>query len=157
MPSPSKSALLAALLGATALAGAARAQPAWLDGSYVEAEGGSGFAGKLRLQGDALGNNGATSVPFHTSSQLEAGYLGGLIVGHSWMDGAVSLELEGVYTNNLSKRLVQNGFVFANHVRVENADGFANVKVALPHPLPLYGRFTVTPYVAGGAGGGRTH
>ena len=156
MRPPPKTAFAAALIAATALAGRAGAQPAWLNGDYVEAEGGSSFDGNLRLHGDAFGNGGATSVPFSTGASLKAGYFGGLILGHAWASGVVSLELEGVYTNNLSKSLSLNNFFLTNHVRVENADGFANVKLALPRPLPLYGRFTVTPYVAGGAGGGWT-
>ncbi len=154
MTALSKTALMAAVLTATAFTGVARGQSLFVQDNYVEGEAGSGFDGNLRLRGDALGNVGQVVAPFSTRSGLDAGYFGGLLVGHAFASGLLSLELEGVYTNNLSKPVRLDNFFIANHARVETADGFVNIKLSVPRTLPLYGRFTVSPYVAGGVGGG---
>ncbi len=159
MASLTKTAFTAAFLTASAYASVSRAQASWmqapwLQNSYVEGEAGSGFDGNLRLRGEALGNVGQVVAPFSTRSGLDAGYFGGFLVGRSFASGIISFEVEGVYTNNLTKPLRLENFFIANHARVETADGFVNVKLAAPRTLPLYGRFTVSPYVAGGIGGG---
>jgi outer membrane protein OmpA-like peptidoglycan-associated protein len=145
-------------LCAIAYAGSASAQstsaqtPWWQDG-YIEGDIGSPVGGITRFNGQAIGDATAVVAPFSTRAHLDAGYFGSVVLGRSFHGGLVSLELEGVYTNNLTKALSINNFALANHLRVESADGFGNIKLATP-AAPLFGRFTVAPYIAGGAGYG---
>jgi outer membrane protein OmpA-like peptidoglycan-associated protein len=147
-------------LCAVASAGAALAQsttspsqtPWWQDG-YIQGNIGSPVGGLTRFSGEAVGDATAVSKPFSTHADLHPGYFGSLAVGRAFGGGLVSLELEGVYTNNLTKALSINNFALANHLRVESLNGFGNIKLATP-AAPLFGHFTVAPYIAGGAGYG---
>jgi outer membrane protein OmpA-like peptidoglycan-associated protein len=143
-------------LCAVAYAGSASAQSAqaawWQDG-YIQGNVGSPVAGITRFKGEAVGDATAVATPFSTHADVKPGYFGSVAVGRAFAGGVLSLELEGVYTNNLTKALTLNNFALANHLRVESLDGFGNIKLATP-AAPLFGHFTVAPYIAGGAGYG---
>jgi len=146
-------ALCAVAYTGSAAAQSPSVQAPWWQDSYIEGNVGSPVGGITRFKGQAIGDAAAVTAPFSTRANLDAGYFGSLVLGRSFAGGLVALELEGVYTNNLTKRLSLNNFALANHLRVESLDGFGNIKLATP-AAPLFGRFTVAPYIAGGAGYG---
>jgi outer membrane protein OmpA-like peptidoglycan-associated protein len=126
--------------------------PWWQDG-YIQGNIGSPVGGVTRFTGQAIGDATAVATPFAARANLDAGYFGSIAIGRAFGGGLVSLELEGVYTNNLTAPLALNNFALTNHLRVESLDGFGNIKLATP-AAPLFGHFSVAPYIAGGAGYG---
>jgi outer membrane protein OmpA-like peptidoglycan-associated protein len=128
-------------------------QAAWWQDSYIQGNVGSPFGGVSRFKGEGIGDAATVVAPFSTHTYLNPGYFGSVAVGRAFAGGLIALEVEGVYTNNLTKPLSINNFALANHLRVESLDGFGNIKLATP-AAPLFGRFSVAPYIAGGAGYG---
>jgi opacity protein-like surface antigen len=148
------------ILTAAALAVSAVAVPAfaqgndwtnpstYLNGTYVEATGGSTFQGATTQYNSSEGgqNPGANQGSGH----IRPGWFGSALVGHKLAPG-LSVEAEGIYmTGNFHPVTYATGTVGGDS---RTYGGFGNVRFAIPYDYKI-SRFALVPYVAGGIGYG---
>jgi opacity protein-like surface antigen len=126
----------AAAVAALSFAGSAFAGADWRADDYAQINIGSGVAGSTRASASGIGS---------ATADLNAGFLGGGLVGHAFGDG-LSVEVEGLYDQNNVK---------GADARVESFGGLANLKFEAPLHYKVM-QATLSPYVAGGVGYGQT-
>jgi opacity protein-like surface antigen len=120
----------------------------YLDGSYVEATGGSTF------QGATTEFNSGTGNANKGSGHFDAGGFGSLTFGKRVAPG-LSVELEGLYFNNRYDRATIETQGTAGNMRTYG--GVANLRFSLPYDYRVTQRIALVPYVGVGAGYGQVH
>ncbi|MHB8285304.1 MAG: outer membrane protein [Caulobacteraceae bacterium] len=148
------------ILTAAALAVSAVAVPAfaqgnewtnpqtYLNGTYVEATGGSTFQGATTQFNSSAG--GVSPGSNQGSGHFRDGWFGSALVGHKLAPG-LSVELEGVYIANNYNGATEAAQGVGGDSRTYG--GFGNVRFSIPYDYKV-GRFALVPYVAGGIGYG---
>jgi opacity protein-like surface antigen len=152
--------LTAAALAVSAVAAPAFAQgnewmnpQTYLNGTYVEATGGSTFQGATTQFNSSEG--GQYPGTDKGSGHIRPGWFGSALVGHKLAPG-LSVEAEGVYFSGNFNHATEVAQGVAGDSRTYG--GFGNVRFSVPYDYKI-GRFALVPYVAGGIGYGdiRTH
>ncbi len=145
----------AAVLAASAIAVPAFAQgnewtnpSTYLNGAYVEANGGSTFQGATTQFNSSGGVNGTGAN--QGSGHFRPGYFGSALVGHKLAPG-LSVEAEGVYVAGNFNKATEAAQGVGGDSRTYG--GFGNVRFSSPYDYKV-GRFALVPYVAGGIGYG---
>jgi opacity protein-like surface antigen len=148
------------ILTAAALATSAVAVPAfaqgdgwmnpstYLNGTYVEAQGGSTFQGATTQFNSGQGPVAANQN--EGSGHFRPGWLGSALVGHKLAPG-LSVEAEGVYITNNYNHQTELAQGVGGDSRTYG--GFGNLRFALPYDYKI-SRFALVPYIAGGIGYG---